>query len=226
MNVFFITGLPRSRTAWLANFMTHRSSFCFHERLKDCARPQDLAYHLRTAEARHHLFVGDSDSILPLHAPKVIEQFPEARWIIVWRDATKAALSYVKYFGAQRYVGQDYPKMAEVEHKMAELTRRLGQIPHLMAKENLLEVTFGSLERESILESIWNHCTRGMVQFDRERARLLQTLRVQVIPEKVSFLSQGKDRERVSGYVGKWGNAPTPSDHPHTHSPTHPLTTP
>ena len=31
MHKFLITGLPRSRTAWMAEFMNHGSSVCFHE---------------------------------------------------------------------------------------------------------------------------------------------------------------------------------------------------
>lgn len=36
MNNFLILGLPRSRTAWLANFMTHDGFFCSHEGLNGC----------------------------------------------------------------------------------------------------------------------------------------------------------------------------------------------
>jgi hypothetical protein len=33
---FFVTGLPRSRTAWLANFLTYGDSLCYHEALNGC----------------------------------------------------------------------------------------------------------------------------------------------------------------------------------------------
>ena len=31
MSNFFITGLPRSRTAWFSTFFTGNNSFCYHE---------------------------------------------------------------------------------------------------------------------------------------------------------------------------------------------------
>lgn len=36
MSNFFVLGLPRSRTAWLANFLTYDNNFCFHEGLNGC----------------------------------------------------------------------------------------------------------------------------------------------------------------------------------------------
>ena len=33
---FMILGLPRSRTAWLANFMTYNDFFCMHEGMRGC----------------------------------------------------------------------------------------------------------------------------------------------------------------------------------------------
>ena len=37
MSNFFVVGLPRSRTAWLANFLTYEDKFCFHEGINGCS---------------------------------------------------------------------------------------------------------------------------------------------------------------------------------------------
>ena len=38
---FFVLGLPRSRTAWLANFLTYDGYFCFHEGIDGCRSIDD-----------------------------------------------------------------------------------------------------------------------------------------------------------------------------------------
>jgi hypothetical protein len=55
MTPFFITGLPRSRTAWLANFFTTDHSFCYH----DISRVGSVWAILESTSSD---FVGDSDS--------------------------------------------------------------------------------------------------------------------------------------------------------------------
>ncbi len=42
MNAFLIAALPRSRTAWLAHFLTTGKSYCFHEAMIRCAHPSHL----------------------------------------------------------------------------------------------------------------------------------------------------------------------------------------
>ena len=41
-NIFFITGLPRSRTAWLANWFTYGHTFCFHEACRKVGKIEEL----------------------------------------------------------------------------------------------------------------------------------------------------------------------------------------
>ncbi len=81
MSEFFVTGLPRSRTAWASMFLA-----CHHEALGQCSDVDQLPAVLKGR--------GDCDSLLLLFWPRVVEMFPDAPWAILRRskeDAIKAA---------------------------------------------------------------------------------------------------------------------------------------
>ncbi len=42
MSVYLIVALPRSRTAWLAHFLTSGKSYCFHDAMRRCNHPSQL----------------------------------------------------------------------------------------------------------------------------------------------------------------------------------------
>lgn len=79
---YFIVGLPRSRTAWLANFMTYDCSFCFHEGLVEAGSVEGLMDLKKLCPDA--FVIGNSDSGLPLFADATLKAFPDARGI---RDA-------------------------------------------------------------------------------------------------------------------------------------------
>lgn len=79
---FVITGLPRSRTAWTAAYLTHGETFCIHEGLKLCANGVGA---LRKAFPRHAIYRGISDPAAALAQDKFIAEFPLAKWIIIER---------------------------------------------------------------------------------------------------------------------------------------------
>ena len=91
MTPFFITGLPRSRTAWLANFFTTQTAFCFHDRCKDGWTAAWVEQSLKMvaqgfvpgSPPARYTHVGDADSGLMLIAPQLVVMFPDARWLFV-----------------------------------------------------------------------------------------------------------------------------------------------
>lgn len=92
--VFFITGLPRSRTAWMANLMTGGACFCHHDlwyKANNTLEPFCQAvYHTGTS------WVGVSDPLNVLHAESLATMFPRAPWLILKRDIEKVQKSWVK----------------------------------------------------------------------------------------------------------------------------------
>ena len=80
---FFVIGLPRSRTAWLANFLTHEKH-CFHEGLDDCYNIDQYRQKL----GRNH---GDSSTGLMLL--DMNKEFPDAPKVII-EGRVKEAIDY------------------------------------------------------------------------------------------------------------------------------------
>ena len=83
MSFYFITGLPRSRTAWLANYLTHNQSMCYHDELMD--GPGVLECTMRKAAIRF-VHVGHADPANLFCWRQLDEAFlGEAKWIFVRR---------------------------------------------------------------------------------------------------------------------------------------------
>ena len=82
MGNFFIIGLPRSRTAWLSNFLTYDDMFCYHEGLNGCSSISDYKSKLGS-------FRGDSNTGLMLF--NFEKHFPEAKVVIIDSEIDKAS---------------------------------------------------------------------------------------------------------------------------------------
>jgi hypothetical protein len=78
---FFVTGLPRSRTAWLANFLTYEK-FCFHEGMNGC-------YSL--ADYKEKLGEDNGDSNTALALIDVEKEFPHCPVLVIHGDINKSA---------------------------------------------------------------------------------------------------------------------------------------
>lgn len=83
---FFVIGLPRSRTAWLANFLTHQGNFCYHEGMNGCPTIQDYKNKLGKAK-------GDSSTGLMLL--DMNKEFPKAPKVIIDSDV-EASIEFAK----------------------------------------------------------------------------------------------------------------------------------
>jgi hypothetical protein len=89
MNHFFICSLPRSRTAWLANFLTYGPSFCFHEPMNKYALKEYPGLLAKTGK-RH---AGVSDSINTLVIEELVDMFPQAKIVVIQRPIEEVAKS-------------------------------------------------------------------------------------------------------------------------------------
>jgi len=71
---FFVIGLPRSRTAWLANFLTYEDSFCFHEGINGCSTIEEYRDKLGN-------YKGDSNTGLMLFNFR--KYFPKTKVVVI-----------------------------------------------------------------------------------------------------------------------------------------------
>lgn len=178
---FFIVGLPRSRTAWLANFLTFGPAFCLHDGLRGCATIGDFATKLARLEVE---FPGDADPGLPHVFGSVRDRFPGARYVIVTRKYEDA---YESYYHACEDVILEGGIGWNPEEMQASFKRLHGVFEAMraaLANQHVLEVTFDELENGPTLEAIWEFCVPGE-RLNRARVEMLRAMRVNAIPAKI-----------------------------------------
>jgi hypothetical protein len=131
---FFITGLPRSRTAWLANLLSYGDkSFCFHEAVR---RATDLEAQFKLYDSVTHDLVGDSSCGLLLNWQEVSARYPDARWVIIRRDPQQVLESSRRAF----------PWLKVTADAIRDLAGRLREARN--ALPNLLSVEFDELDEK------------------------------------------------------------------------------
>jgi hypothetical protein len=164
---FFVTGLPRSRTGWLANFLTSQGALCVHEGLIHGVDPA-LRWLTRGGP---NVRRGLSDSILPLYWTEVFQPFSSFRLVIVERDPEECWESLLDFLE----LNEVRVARVELEARFASVSAHLRDMimfcPHVLVK-------FEELNEPEALLDIWEHCLPGL-PYDEERTNLLQRLNVQ-----------------------------------------------
>jgi hypothetical protein len=90
MNNFLILGLPRSRTAWLANFLTYDGLFCYHEGTNGCRSLE---------EYKNKLTPGRGDSNTGLGLFDVKRLFSDFNIVVIDSEPEKAIQFSKDVFG-------------------------------------------------------------------------------------------------------------------------------
>ncbi len=163
---FFVTGLPRSRTAWIANLLTTGRSFCHHDAFEKCyPRVSDLVDVLAHTPAE---FVGASGSDIAFF-PDIISTFPRARHALIKRDPADVKSSIEKLFGADMSVFMDMAaiRLAEYEARFKPLVLRVEELD----------------SHDGVIQ-LWRHCLPHE-PFNEERLRMLRNFNVQVTASKI-----------------------------------------
>ena len=180
---FFITGLPRSRSAWLANFFTTQGSHCWHDAMKDGWTAEYVRSKVEGIGPECQ-YAGDADSGLLLVAAKLAGMFPQARWLFVKNTPQRAAESYRKWFG------RDHPYPGVPADTDMDAIMRLAEIRYEAAllavpAENRMEIPMDDLDDPFIMRAVWEWLVPGLT-WDERRYRMLDTFCVNVIPSKVT----------------------------------------
>ena len=96
---FFIIGLPRSRTAWLANFMTYGGVYCHHDALNGC----------RSIEEYKDKIGNDGDSNTCMMMFDLKSHFPDRKILIIESDPKRAEQYILENLG---FDGSDWVNKA------------------------------------------------------------------------------------------------------------------
>jgi hypothetical protein len=173
---FLICALPRSRTAWLANFLTHGAVHCAHELSEGAA---DAAAIVARMQRRREgiRFRGNSDSAQMLVLPELLELLPRAALVVIRRREEAVADSLTRL---------GFPAARAVVRELGRYLEAAAQTPGAFVLE------YEDLQSESALRALQAHVAPGE-PFDRERWLMLRHLNVQLTAER--FVTQLRDAD-------------------------------
>lgn len=179
---FFITGLPRSMTAWCANFFSTGDVFCYHDGLANCASLDEFGKKLEAFEV-----CGDADSGLAWFYDDLRGLYPDAQWAVIRRndcEVIESLMAMPAYHGI--------PKMtrSQCEEVVSDLTARLAKIS---ADPRVLTMHTTDLLKREGARALWWHCLRDCSAWNNQRWAQLRDLRVTVIPQRVSISARAAE---------------------------------
>ncbi len=155
---FFVTGMPRSRTAWLAAWLTTDTTLCLHDSPANCLPP--VVPGIRAGLSGPEVCMAFKD---------FTACWPESPWLIV--DRVDARLAFAPIL--RKHV----PDLSE-----AELDdwwkKRAAQLAIVANGRRTIMVGFEELDSLPMAKVIWRHLL-GEKPFDEPRWRLMNDLNIQ-----------------------------------------------
>lgn len=152
---FFVVGLPRSRTAFMANFLTYDGHYCYHEAINGCNTMDEYKEKLGN-------FIGDSSTALMIM--DIEKHYPDAPIIKIVGNLDQSIKSSKKIY-------------EEVDEEWIEfLDYQLKQ----MTSGNCLNIHIDELD--ACLPHIWKYLFGYEV--DQERLDMLLNMRVEMLDLK------------------------------------------
>lgn len=136
-----ILGLPRSRTTWLARFLSYGDWHCGHDELRHCRQIEDVKSWLSQPNTLTVETAAAPFWRLARHLS------PTVRFVTIRRDPAEAAHSAVR-----AGLGDDFPSMAasfqRLDHKLEQVERHTG----------CRSFRYHDLIREEVCADLFEHC--------------------------------------------------------------------
>lgn len=171
---FLILGLPRSRTAWLANLMNRGDCLCYHELSNRGLSAPQMA-HAMSIGAK---FVGNSDPGAASVAEELLSLLPSVKVVIIKRPIEGVITSLTELFN----VSSEELPFDEFIDNTQEVFERL--------EPNALVVNYEDLSDSKTIKKIWRYCL-GEVSFPEEQYEVLRNLNVQMEPQLIRSAASG-----------------------------------
>jgi hypothetical protein len=179
MSHFFITGLPRTRTAWSSHYFNTEGSYCVHEFTGIIDSISDAKSFL---ESKGKPISGSADSALLQYQDEIECQFGfDVPIVIVERGILPVLSSLHKIFpfGILDIKGEDFGDILTGAKELIEDMKDRFT--------NVMTVPFDSLSDEGTMRGVHKHIG---IPFDRERFEYFSTVNISIIPSK--WISQKK----------------------------------
>jgi GNAT superfamily N-acetyltransferase len=143
MPPFVVFALPRSRTAWLARFLTYRAWECAHDEIRHCRSLEDVKAWLNQP------CVGSVETAAAPFWRLLPALRPDARVVVVRRPVGEVVDSLMRL-----RLGCFEP--ASLTAAIRRLDRKLEQIERRMP--DVLSVTYADLEQEATCAQVFERC--------------------------------------------------------------------
>lgn len=157
---FIIYGLPRSRTRWLAMFLSYADWHCGHEEIRHARSMEDVRAWLSQPNT------GTAETAAAPWWRLVQRMAPGIKTVVVRRDVPQVVESLAR-FGFDR--GYMTWLMTRWDHKLDQIEKRVP---------NVLSVRFNGLAHEPICRRVWEHCLP--YSFDQKWWETMHPLNIQV----------------------------------------------
>jgi hypothetical protein len=177
VNPFFIVSLPRSRTAWLANFLSYGPCYCYHEPMCDF----DLKDYPHMLALAGTPYAGVADSINCMIIDKLIKMFPRAKLVIIRRDIGEVARSVEAAFHLKC--------MSTLEKMNRELDR--------------IENTYEGLVvpyHDFSAAKIWHYLLGNNMHLNEQRLAMLENFNI-TVPVEVNFRKAIQLTKRAGDFI-------------------------
>lgn len=173
----FIAALPRSKTGWMAAWLSAGDTLCIH----------DLKYtrELMTIAGRR---VGLSSPSAASQLAEIARDFPLAPWVVIIRDQRHAFNSWWKL---ALPLAREILKPLGAFNKAAEAKLKASWQDYRQAVDaatrhpTALVVGFDDLDKEEVARAVWKHIFPS-IPFDVQRWKLFRTLNIQ---QRVSLVA-------------------------------------
>lgn len=191
-NYFFITGLPRSRTAWISNLFSHRNSYCYHELIRHADSIKEMAQLLKQ---RPETFVGTCDSTFPFYADQMIQEIPACKIVIVEREPHEVFDSLLEAFGREH---------ATQLGELVDMT--LEAIEVLKKRYHTTSIPFEEMNDHATVMMMWESLV-GRDTFDMERFHHLNMFNMEIIVPKYMSEQRSERVEHVTYHMNRFKEA-------------------
>lgn len=169
---FLVTGLPRSRTAWMSAFLSTENSICQHEPTAFMNSVDDI---VKFYKAWPHKFVGASDSGMGMWIDWVLGII-KPKTLIIERSLTDVEQSL------------EDMKLPVPATNYCDLL--LGKLLTVKNHPLVLWVPFDALNEQRVMQKIWWHLLPGE-PFDEQRYRRMCNLNITVNLSSIPMRSAG-----------------------------------
>jgi hypothetical protein len=142
---FVVFGLPRSRTAWLAMFLSHGGWICHHDALLGFSSVADMRALLGAPRT------GTVDTMLTLAWPVIRRYFPRARFVVVKRPVAEVRESLARH-------DWHFPE--------GLLEARAKELDAIASQPGTVAVSFDDLKGEAACRAVFEHCLQQPMDRD------------------------------------------------------------